>query len=265
MEEEAEKALDPYGLIVKETLKINNSQKKGMVLEQSVKKGTQMKKGDTVTLTICDHDPVMKVPDLSDMTKAQAQKALNNTGLVAKFTEEYDDTIESGKVISQDPEPGSNLKDGGMVKVSISKGKDPTRKAPTSPVGSGYTDYLSIDIDNDGEKEMLQLYNNGGEIFLRIYKTQSDYTEIDVTPGADSGTDICYDPNRGGTYLYSMGNFGITDLLTDREITSMDFKDDSWVERVYYVSGKEVSEDTYYDYMDRVEILYSVYPAGTFG
>jgi beta-lactam-binding protein with PASTA domain len=79
--------------------------------------------GSTVTLTVAKAATKVPVPDLSDMTLAQAQDALATVGLnLGSKTEEPSDTVAEGHVISQDPIVGSKVKKGSLVDVVISSG-----------------------------------------------------------------------------------------------------------------------------------------------
>jgi serine/threonine protein kinase len=65
----------------------------------------------------------VQVPDVTGMTKDQATTALKAVNMTLEVEkEEYSTTVDSGKIISQNPTAGSTSKEGKTVKVSISKG-----------------------------------------------------------------------------------------------------------------------------------------------
>lgn len=190
----AESMLKYRGLSVSFEMQKDNSKTKGEVIDQSVKAGEQVKRGDSIRLTVIFHDETMEVPDLSGKTKAEAEKTLKKVGLKGAFNEAYDEETESGKVISQSPKAGATVKDGSSVTVNISKGKDPAKAVPTEPVGTGYVDYTFQDVDNDGEKELIEVYQraltaegsitDNEAIVYRIYNTSQNYREIEFKPWA---------------------------------------------------------------------------------
>lgn len=65
------------------------------------------------------------VPDLKNMTSDAAIKALEAVGLKAKIGDPVaDDSVEAGKVATQDPSAGSSASKGDTVTFCLSKGKD---------------------------------------------------------------------------------------------------------------------------------------------
>lgn len=63
------------------------------------------------------------VPDITNMTKTDAQAALDAQKLTLEVEKEvYSTTVESGKIVSQNPAAGSTSQEGKTVKVSVSKG-----------------------------------------------------------------------------------------------------------------------------------------------
>ena len=63
------------------------------------------------------------IPDVAGKTVDEATTELNSAGYaVGKTTEVYSDTVESGKVISTDPEAGTEAEQGTRVALSVSKG-----------------------------------------------------------------------------------------------------------------------------------------------
>ncbi len=65
------------------------------------------------------------VPDVTGKTRAEATETLEHAGFkVGNVTEVYSDTVESGKVISQDPKAGSSAEKGAKVNLTISQGQE---------------------------------------------------------------------------------------------------------------------------------------------
>lgn len=69
-----------------------------------------------------------KVPDLSDMTYKEAEKAADDAGFkLEKGKAVYSSEISEGHVVEQDPEGGKEVRKGTTIKVNLSKGsKDGT-------------------------------------------------------------------------------------------------------------------------------------------
>ena len=73
----------------------------------------------------------VKLPNFTNMTRAQAEQAANDANLKLEIEEQFDKKVEAGKVISQDPEYMENytVKEKSTVKIVISKGID-IKKVP---------------------------------------------------------------------------------------------------------------------------------------
>ena len=261
--------LEAKGLTVNSELQKDNSKPKSSVLDQSIKAGEMVKSGDEVTLTICDHDSVMTVPSLEGMSKEEANEALSNTGLKAKFTEDYDDDISKGDVISQNPVSGSKVDDGSTVTVKISKGKDPANLPPTSPVGSGYDDYTFQDVDNDGEKELIEVYETD-RITYRIYDSASDYYTFEMSSAMTIDRDyIVYDSSTGKISMCGLRSARIITGLFDNNgnylwSVTVDYDEAktlrgeyAYGDHHYYIGSREVTEDQLDNYINSLQVLYS--------
>lgn len=64
----------------------------------------------------------VKMPDLSDMTEEEIEKALEELGLVPKFRYQESSTVKEGYIISQANAEGESVKRGSTVQVIISAG-----------------------------------------------------------------------------------------------------------------------------------------------
>lgn len=77
----------------------------------------------------------VEVPELKSMTQEQAEKALENKGLVPHITEEYSELYEEGYVSGQNPAWGEMVEEGSVVEVIVSKGPEVRNKAVPSVAG----------------------------------------------------------------------------------------------------------------------------------
>ena len=90
------------------------------VAEQLVDIGTEI----IVTVSLGKSEPIY-MPNLLDMTRDQAQTAVDNLklGINIIWEEAYDDTVAVGNVISTDPAEGVLLTSGQEITVTVSQGK----------------------------------------------------------------------------------------------------------------------------------------------
>jgi beta-lactam-binding protein with PASTA domain/predicted Ser/Thr protein kinase len=122
--DEAKKELEAQGLKVADpVLQVDENAVPGTVIAQSPAASTPVAQGTTVTLTVAKAAAKVPVPDLTDMTLAQAQVALNAVHLeFGSKTEAPSDTVAVGHILDQDPAPGEKVRKGSLVDVVLSTG-----------------------------------------------------------------------------------------------------------------------------------------------
>lgn len=87
--------------------------------------GATVTKGTTVQVIPSAGPAPRAVPDLTNLTIADATAALQALGLVyAQVADEFSNTVPVGAVIRQDLPPGSEIARGATVTVAVSKGPD---------------------------------------------------------------------------------------------------------------------------------------------
>ena len=92
--------------------------------------------GIVVTIVSYPSIALVDVPDLSGLTKDEAELKVEEKGFIFSSTEQYDNAVPRRKVISQDPSPGFRVRKGTTVNVVISKGPlliSPPTPSPTPP------------------------------------------------------------------------------------------------------------------------------------
>lgn len=128
----AEKQLKDMGLEVVLEYETSDSVEEGKVISADVPKGTEIKEGDTVTLTISGEAPEgstqssdqsgLPVPDVKNKTEAEARATLTRSGFEVTVQQGESDTVPEGSVISQSPEGGSRAASGSTIVLVISSG-----------------------------------------------------------------------------------------------------------------------------------------------
>ncbi len=124
--ESAQSLASDYNVRVSFKSEYNDDVEAGEVFEQSISEGTKVKPGTTITLTISlgKEEVKIKVQDFKDMSKADAQELARQFGLVLKPVEQYSDYTE-GLIYDQDIKAGTEVEEGTVITVYISKGKEP--------------------------------------------------------------------------------------------------------------------------------------------
>jgi len=116
---------------------------KNFVMEQDPEAGTVISKYSKVNVKISLGSNKMDLSALgiSSMTGTDAETALKAQGLSVIVSEEYNDSIETGKVISFDP---AKAEKGATVTLKVSKGKEIEKT--TVPVITGITEEAAIGL-----------------------------------------------------------------------------------------------------------------------
>ncbi|MEV7194999.1 Stk1 family PASTA domain-containing Ser/Thr kinase [Streptomyces sp. NPDC093510] len=96
---------------------------KGDVCSQDPGVNADVKKGDTITVTVSTGTPKIMVPDVQGLSYEEAEKLLNDKGFtnVKRTSEESDRT--PGKVISQDPAGDTKAEKSETITLTVAKEK----------------------------------------------------------------------------------------------------------------------------------------------
>ncbi|CAI3375561.1 Stk1 family PASTA domain-containing Ser/Thr kinase [Enterococcus cecorum] len=152
----------------------------GKVVKTNPEAKAIVQKGREVVLYISTGGRKIKMKDYTDMEYNEAVEALvklDFKGSKIKKKEEYSDTVEKGKIISQTPEANSEVTpDKTSVKFVVSKGVKPIK----------ISDYVGMTIN----EALLDLANNGiNESQVKQTQQESDKeagTILSQTPSAGS-------------------------------------------------------------------------------
>ncbi len=103
----------------------------GIVYRQDPAPDTRVKRDETVTFWVSSGVPQVKVPDLSGMTKADAEQKLLNAGLKpGVITPLPSDTVPAGSVVSQSPPADTRVDRGSTVDIVVSTGTPSPSPSP---------------------------------------------------------------------------------------------------------------------------------------
>ena len=99
--------------------------KVGEIIRQSPAPGTEIKKKNTIKLTIAQSAELIEVPDVSNDTESLARQRLKNAGFTDIVIEQiYDDVVNEGKVVKTAPLSPSLVSADETITLYISKGRE---------------------------------------------------------------------------------------------------------------------------------------------
>jgi serine/threonine-protein kinase len=119
----------------------------GQVMRADPGVGTPLKRGTVVSLTISLGPEPVVVPDVANLTLDQARASLSGAGFRVKTSEQYDDTVPLGRVISTQPGSGTTAYRGDRIRVLVSKG---SQFVPVPSVVGMDTESARVTLENAG-------------------------------------------------------------------------------------------------------------------
>jgi serine/threonine-protein kinase len=124
--------------------------KKGLVISSTPRAGTEVRPDASVSVNVSKGPQPIKIPDFTGKSADRAEDRLTELGFTVKKTEENSDTVDKGKVISQDPDKGKGHK-GDEINLVVSKGpvmvEVPSLRAMSVTDATQTLDGLGFDIE----------------------------------------------------------------------------------------------------------------------
>ena len=121
------------------------------VISQSPSQGTELKKGDLVTIVISLGPEELSVPNLMGYTLNDAKKILEKDGLkLGTISYDYSEVYKEGTVINQNPVVGvGSIKKGDSVNVVLSKGQKPVENHEQNNTNNDEKQDSNENVDNN--------------------------------------------------------------------------------------------------------------------
>ena len=183
---EASDALTKAGLTAKATYKESTVYDKDYIESQDIEGNTEVESGTVLNLVVSSGKVVgVNVPDVVGATEAEAKVMLDNEGFTMQKQLQESDSVEKGKVISQNPLGATTAAKGSAVTVVISSGM--SVETITMP-----------DLTGKTEEEAKVVIEEEGLTVGTVAEEESDTVEagkvISQTPAAggtvDKGTGV---------------------------------------------------------------------------
>ena len=195
----ARSALVKQGLIPELTYEESDKYTVGIVMESSVKEGTEIPVGTTVVLTVCGNSGSI-IPDVVGLLREEAVDMLTEAGFNVNIMEVTSEDVEEGIVVGQDPAGETQAEEGTYVTIQVSGGPDL----------SGKTEMPSlIGMTEQEARNTLNAFGLKAGNVRTIIDADSENRGLvisqDVEPGTliDEGTAVNFDIAGQQTYSYS--------------------------------------------------------------
>ncbi|MBW6469023.1 MAG: PASTA domain-containing protein, partial [Coriobacteriia bacterium] len=115
--------LEGFGFRVNPTEEFHDSVAAGRVISQSPESGVSIDSGSTVTIRISKGRDEVTVPDVIELSEAQARRDLRDAGLDVSVS--YQVSPEDDVVLTQDPLPGQKVARNTQVAILVGKAPPP--------------------------------------------------------------------------------------------------------------------------------------------
>ena len=119
--DDAERILTGLGFTV-DRQEEENEAEEGVVFDQEPEGDTRQDRGSSVTLKVSRGAPDVDVPNVVNSSEEDAITALERLGLSVETVPEPSQTISAGRVVAQDPVPGTAVPKGSAVRLVVSSG-----------------------------------------------------------------------------------------------------------------------------------------------
>ncbi|MET9253603.1 Stk1 family PASTA domain-containing Ser/Thr kinase [Streptomyces sp. NPDC048182] len=144
---DAQQQADNIDLQVAFTDKPCEDQKKGDICDQDPKQGTEVEKDTTVNLVVSTGAPKVAIDNYIDKDVDTATEKLKAKGLKVEV-KRTESSQDEGTVLSQDPDPGTELEKGSTVTLEVAK---PVAKATVPDVTGRSCEDAKSQVESGGD------------------------------------------------------------------------------------------------------------------
>ncbi|MER5180871.1 Stk1 family PASTA domain-containing Ser/Thr kinase [Streptomyces sp. NPDC002896] len=153
---------------------------RGTVISSDPAPGARIRNNDGVTLTISLGPETVKVPDLQGLPLAKAKSELKDAGLEpGMVTRAFSEEIDSGSVISTDPDADTVRRAGSAVALTVSKG----RPVDVPDVTGESVEEATADLEDEGLKVKIASARVNSEFDAGTVARQSPAADRQVAEG----------------------------------------------------------------------------------
>ncbi|WP_058485318.1 Stk1 family PASTA domain-containing Ser/Thr kinase [Defluviitalea phaphyphila] len=194
--DEAKKILEEKQLILKEGEQVySNEVEEGNIVFQDPEEGTVINLNSEVEVTISKGIETFEVPNVVNKNYSLAEKELEDLGFNVERKVEYSNLIDENLVISQSPDPGTNLKYGETVNITVSLGPE-IKKVSVPNILNLTEEAAKIQLRNAGLGVGQITYIHHSEVEKGYVISQSVQAGETVREGYDIGFVVSEGPEE---------------------------------------------------------------------
>lgn len=221
--DEAQKELDKLGLkLFVASYEESDKYEKDQIIEQDVDEGKKVAEGSTINVIVCGStksENMTTIPNVTGATETDAVNTLKANNLTYQKQYQYDDNVETGKVISQSLASGSQVEKKTSVTIVISQGAEPVTVQDVRGADSGSAQStlsgqgLNVTVQEDYSDTVAQ-----GQVISQ---------SIDPGKTVNKGTDITIVVSKGPSVKsyscdYTIPSLKLPDGVQSATVTLLD-------------------------------------------
>lgn len=190
-QEEAEKRLRDSGFKYTIEEEFSETIEIGYVIKQEPEAKGKAEKGTEITIYVSAEEEQAVVPKVTGIFQTEAEKLIEEAGLVVGDITMGESDEERGKVIGQSPSAKTGVEKGTKVDLMISEGTGPEPTPSTQPLKKKT---LTINIPaSGGETVHIRAVANGKEIYNKTHKRTEGTVDIPVQSSKDASVQVYMD------------------------------------------------------------------------
>ena len=195
----------------------------GLILDQSPRVDTKLRKGSKVSLTVSKAGDTTIVPALTGRTTADAQRALTDKRLSMNVVETFNDSAPKGTIVGQLPIGDTVVPATSEVTVLVSQGSYKTSLITPRVIGMGEDEAVKI-LKNKGLTPfVLYATTSFGQVGQVVMQTPA--SQSSVSP--KSVVQVLVSKDMGGTKTAVPDVVGLTQAEATKQLVNAGFSVDS--------------------------------------
>lgn len=182
--DDAKKEIEALGLKLEREKTENSDKPDGEILRSDPTADTMINKGSTIKVVVSGGVEKFTVPNLRDYEENVIKQYLDSKGLKYELNYEFNDNVEKGYYVSQDPKAGTEITKDDTIYVTISKGPEVKIVMVNNFIG-----YKISEAQSELEKQKLKVIINYNE----TSEKEKDGMVLDQSPkntNVEEGTEI---------------------------------------------------------------------------
>ncbi|WP_122638328.1 Stk1 family PASTA domain-containing Ser/Thr kinase [Romboutsia sp. Marseille-P6047] len=178
------KQLEELGLYITIKRDYSDTVEVDHVISQSPFSGTEVSKGDTITIVLSQGQKQSEVPSIVGLTLTEAEQILGQNNMkLGNIKREYNSSYEEGIVIKQNPTSGSGVS---SVDVVVSKGPEPVKEETNTIPEDTNNNTQTPDNNNSDNNVNNNSNNNSGNNSNTGNNNQNNGGSSDIQTPDDS-------------------------------------------------------------------------------